>query len=552
MSTMTKPFKPLALFALFWIWACSQAPEQSENISTKTFNYPVLKGKRNNPVLRITVDSEDHGRLVKCIALNFLDTDPSNIDGVNIFYTAEDSAFSEEVQFGAKMNAQKKLEFTDSQVLKRGKNYFWISCTLAENADLKSFISSSLEYVQLDETKRSPAIMKGEEKLRTGVAVRQHRQDNVHTYRIPGLATTRDGTLLAIYDVRREGGRDLQGHMDIGVSRSTDGGNNWEPMRIALDMGEWGGLPEKYNGISDANILVDRNTGDIYIAGLWMHGVIDANGVWQENLREESKDWNHQWRTKGSQPGFGVKQTSQFLLTKSTDDGLTWSKPVNLTQMCKKEEWWLWAPAPGHGITLDDGTLVIPSQGRDETGLPFSNITYSKDGGKTWHTSNPACKNTTECMAVQLSDGSLMLNMRDNRNRLEKGNNNGRAIATTKDLGRTWAEHETSHDALIECVCMACIHKHVFTNKGGEQKSVLFFSNPNSKYARHKQTIKVSFDDGKTWPEKYWIELDEGRGSGYSCLTSIDENTLGILYEGSQAHMTFQAIDVSEIFKKVF
>jgi sialidase-1 len=97
---------------------------------------------------------------------------------------------------------------------------------------------------------------------------------------------------------------------------------------------------------------------------------------------------------------------------------------------------------------------------------------------------------------------------------------------------------------------MASIHKHKYTDEKGKEKSVLLFSNPNSKYTRHKQTIKVSFDDGKTWPEKYWIELDEGRGAGYSCLTSVDENTIGILYEGSQAQMTFQQISLKEILEK--
>src|SRR3546814_15634145 len=78
--------------------------------------------------------------------------------------------------------------------------------------------------------------------------------------------------------------------------------------------------------------------------------------------------------------------------------------------MCKPAECWLWAPAPGNGITLDDGTLVFPTQGRDASGEPFSNITYSKDGGKTWRTSSPALDvhgGTTECAVVQLADGSL-------------------------------------------------------------------------------------------------------------------------------------------------
>jgi len=234
------------------------------------------------------------------------------------------------------------------------------------------------------------------------------------------------------------------------------------------------------------------------------------------------------------------------LIAKSSDDGKTWSEPINLTEMCKKEAWWLWAPAPGNGITLKDGTLVLPTQGRDKNGLPFSNITYSKDSGKTWKTSNPAYSNTTECAVVELDNGVLMLNMRDNRNEKEKGATNGRAIAITTNLGDTWTEHATSHGALQEPVCMASLYKHEYTVDGKKQ-SVLIFSNPNTKQGRYNITIKASLDQGKTWPEKYWLLLDEGYGRGYSSLTSVDEQTIGIFYESSQADMTFQKIELKEL-----
>src|SRR5690606_32054066 len=129
-------------------------------------------------------------------------------------------------------------------------------------------------------------------KQRIGVALRRHQQDGIHTSRIPGLATTNRGTLLAIFDARYESARDLQGHMDIGLHRSTDGGNTWEPLQVAMDMGEWGGLPQKFNGVSDACILVDKNSDAIYIAGLWMHGVINEEGEWLTGLTEESEAWN--------------------------------------------------------------------------------------------------------------------------------------------------------------------------------------------------------------------------------------------------------------------
>lgn len=375
------------------------------------------------------------------------------------------------------------------------------------------------------------------------VTVRAAGQDDVNTYRIPGLATSVKGTLLAVWDNRMESSRDLQGDINIGLCRSRDGGRTWLPMQVVLDMGEWGGLPEKFNGVSDASILVDSRSGRIWIAGLWMHGVLDKEGKWIEGLTPQSKEWQHQWVGKASQPGLSPKETCQFLLTYSDDDGDTWSDPINITEKTKRAEWWLYAPAPGQGITMEDGTLVFPTQIRDSVGMCHSNITYSRDGGKTWIASNPALSNTTECAVVELDNGSLMLNMRDNRNRNRKGDDNGRAIFVTDDMGQTWREHPTSHNSLIEPVCMASLHKHSL----GGRRSVLLFSNPATREGRHNIRLKASRDGGLTWSDG--LLLDDGESFGYSCITSIDRKTIGVLWEGSRAQMVFRRVPVKELLR---
>lgn len=550
------------IFFLFVILAPLQACTKKENdpveepsdkelvaeISTSQEQIPVLTLKPDNQILQIKLHVESHEQYrVKKIKINLEGTTAiEDIQNVKLIYIGNEANSLARRQFGEVSQAAQSLVFSDDLVIRDPDAFFNVLVQLKDDIDLTHQVNAACEMIETDAGAVNKQEETGHAGLRVGVALRQHGDDNVDTYRIPGLTTTNNGTLLAIYDVRRESSRDLQGDMDIGLSRSTDGGRTWEPMRIAMDRGIWGDLPEKFNGISDACILVDENTNTIFVAGLWMYGVINSSGQWIEGLTESSTDWNHQWKNRGSQPGFGVKQTSQFLIAKSTDDGQSWSELVNLTEMCKKIGWWLWAPAPGHGITLNDGTLVFPTQGRDSNGHSFSNITWSKDGGASWTTSNMASHGTTENMVVQRSDGSLMLNARDGSNKGNTSATNGRVISVSNDLGESWSEHPTSRGALIEPACMASLHKHEYT-EDGQQKSILVFSNPNSKTDRDHMTIKVSFDDGATWPEENWILLDEKKGRGYSCLTSIDEQTIGILYEGSQADMTFQKIDVNEL-----
>ena len=356
------------------------------------------------------------------------------------------------------------------------------------------------------------------------VVIHRQGEHSCHTFRIPGIAVTNSGTLLAVYDMRYRSRRDLQGHMDIGLSRSTDGGKTWEKPRPIMDMGRYGGLPEDQNGCSDPNILVDRATGEIIVSAVWTHG----------------KPGTHQWKGRGSEPGLELSRSSQFMMVRSGDDGKTWSKPENQTTKLKNPAWHLFAPGPGNGITMKDGTLVMPTGGRDEKGLPFSNLMWSKDHGKTWTLSSPARSNTNESAVAELSDGSLMLNMRDNRNRKDKSRTNGRAVSVTADLGKTWKVHPSDHGSLPEPVCMASLISHRL--KDG--RTVLFFSNPHHKSRRQNMTLQMSLDDGKTWNKPVLLDRN---GGAYSSLVMVNDRTVGILYESSRADLVFQTIGLEEL-----
>lgn len=409
---------------------------------------------------------------------------------------------------------------TGNQNLYPGVNFFWVSIEMKPEASLLTKITAEVTGVTADGQSLPVKCVSAPNVIRRlGVGVRHAGDDGAAAFRIPGLVTTNKGTLLGVYDVRYNSSVDLQEHIDIGLSRSIDGGKTWEKMRLPLAFGEYGGLPAAQNGVGDPSILVDTKTNTIWIVAAWTHGMGNQRAWWS------------------SQQGMDVNHTAQLVLVKSTDDGKTWSEPINITEQVKHPEWYFLLQGPGRGITMEDGTLVFPIQYIGKDRIPNAGIMYSKDRGETWTIHNHARTNTTEAQVAEVAPGTLMLNMRDNRG-------GSRAVYTTSDLGMTWKEHESSRTALPEPVCMASlISVKAADNVLG--KDILIFSNPNTTNARKNITIKISLDGGNTWAHQ--LLLDEGENWGYSCLTMVDKETIGILYESSVAHMTFQCIKLKDI-----
>lgn len=410
------------------------------------------------------------------------------------------------------------------QKLFPGYNFFWVSLEMQPSASLQTKVTADITSVKAD-GKENPTKLVSDKNIerRMGIGVRHAGDDGSAAFRIPGLVTTNKGTLLGVYDVRYNSSVDLQEHIDIGLSRSTDGGKTWEKMRLPLAFGEYDGLPAAQNGVGDPSILVDTKTNTVWIVAAWTHGMGNQRAWWS------------------SHPGMDLNHTAQLVMAKSTDDGKTWSAPINVTEQVKLPEWYFLLQGPGRGITTSDGTLVFPIQFIDKTRIPNAGIMYSKDRGETWKIHNYARTNTTEAQVAEVELGVLMLNMRDNRG-------GSRAVYTTTDFGQTWKEHESSRTALIEPVCMASLIS-VKAKDNVLGKDLLIFSNPNSTSARKDMTIKISMDGGKTWSADHQLLLDEDYNWGYSCLTMIDKETIGILYESSVAHMTFQSIKLKDIVK---
>lgn len=416
----------------------------------------------------------------------------------------------------------REVVFRPEQPLEEGVHFFWVSLRMRPRASLATQVRVRLAEITLD---GSPAYLDYLSPQgvvhRMGVGVRHAGDDGAAAFRIPGLVTTNKGTLLGVYDIRYNNSADLQEHIDIGLSRSTDGGQTWEKMRVPLSFGQHGGLPSAQNGVGDPAILVDEKTNTVWIIAAWTHGIGGQRA----------------WNSSGQ--GMEAGETAQLVLAKSEDDGKTWSAPMNITEQVKDPSWFFLLQGPGRGITTEDGTLVFAAQYIGADWVPCACILYSRDRGVTWHLHAPARTNTTEAQVAEIEPGVLMLNMRDNRG-------GSRAVSVTRDWGKTWEEHPSSRKALPEPVCMASL-LHVKADENSLGKDILLFSNPNTTRGRHHITIKASLDGGMTWLPENQVLLDEAEGWGYSCLTLIDPETVGILYESSVANMTFQAVPLKDI-----
>lgn len=522
-----------------------------DKVSVYEPQLPILIERHDNVLFNLRIDAKENKTLseVKLFFREGVKLD--EIASVKLYYSGTEGAGRKGIHFAPNLDyianrlpgntlvanpsysilksedasPKNQVTFKTDQKLFPGVNYFWVSLRMKPNASIRSKISAEIIDVKLDGKSVAFEQVNKQDAHYLGIGVRHSGDDGVESYRIPGLVTTNAGTLLGVYDVRHNNSADLQEYVEIGLSRSTDGGQTWEKMRIPMSFGEYGGLPKAQNGCGDPAILVDKQTGTIWIVAAWTHGM----------------GWNRAWTN--SMPGMDKEHTAQLVMVKSEDDGRTWSEPINVTEQMKDPSWYFFFQGPGRGITMDDGTLVFASQYIGKDKIPNAGIMYSKDHGKTWKVSKHARTNTTESQVAEIAPGVLMLNMRDNRG-------GSRAVSTTTDMGETWKEHESSRTALPESICMASLI-HVKAKDNVLGKDILLFSNPNTTEGRHSMTIKASLDGGYTWLSENQLLVDSGSSWGYSCLSMIDQETVGILYEGSVAHMTFQAINLKDIIKKI-
>ncbi len=512
-----------SMFVMLCAWAaCFTNPssvygQTGARYSSTAPQVPVFKGMPANQLLRVLVYVPAGSSGVSCqrIRCTLNREGVEAVEKLQVYFTDSEPLFDTGNSI-ASVDPALSFDIPVALKLGPGMHYIWIGATLKQAANIDQMIEFHVASI-IDGSGKAHTVSedKSSYRKRIGVAIRKAGDEGVHTYRIPGMTITDKGTLIAVYDIRYKHSGDLPANIDVGMSRSTDGGRTWEPMKVIMDMGE----PHENNGIGDPSILFDPVSKKLWVAALWSKGNRSI---------------------AGSKPGLSEDETGQFVLVSSDDDGVTWSKPNNITKQVKNPAWHLFFDGPGNGIAMQDGKIVFPAQYWDEMRVPHSTLIYSDDHGKTWKSGTGARSNTTESQIVETLPGTLMLNMRDNRGGF-------RSIATTRDLGKTWVEHHTSFNALPDPVCMASLIKANVTVKG-KQKDVLFFSNVNTRSGRFNLTIKASSDLGESWPSNHHLLIDERRLFGYSDLTRIDNKTLGLLYEGER-DLYFVRIPINAIIQ---
>jgi len=317
--------------------------------------------------------------------------------------------------------------------------------------------------------------------------------EGYNTFRIPAAIVTRKGTLLAFCEGRKTSRSD-HGDLDLVLRRSFDHGRSWDKMRIIHEEGG-----DKKITIGNPCPVIDQTTGRVWLPF--------------------------------------CRNNDQVLITYSDDDGQTWAQPKDITASVKAPGWTWYATGPGVGIQMSQGRykgrLVIPC----DHGLPmdgkrvmYSHAFYSDDHGQTWKLGGTVERHTDECQVVELRDGTLMMNMRNywGRHGNQQQHDKMRASAVSRDGGLTWGPLRFEK-SLVEPICQASFLR--YATRSGNADGGLLFANPASPSARRRLTVRISSDEGRTWPAGRLLHAGP---AAYCCLTVLPDGSIGCLYEGGQ------------------
>ncbi|MFF9603548.1 exo-alpha-sialidase [Streptomyces sp. NPDC014684] len=326
-------------------------------------------------------------------------------------------------------------------------------------------------------------------------------------YRIPALTTTVDGTVIAAWDARPTLG-DLPSNIGVVVRRSTDGGATWQSPQVVRKEA----APA---GAGDPSLLVDRTTGRIF---LFYAASVNQGFLGSATGNDETDP--------------DVLQTDYSY---SDDDGVTWTHR-RITGQIKDPAWGGMFAASGEGIQVRHGSYagrLIQQYAVRYDGANYAVSAYSDDHGETWRTGRLVGPGADENKTVELNDGRIMLNSRSAPYR---------KIAYSGDGGATYTSL-TQDTNLIDPGNNGSVIRYAPDAAASDmQSSWLLFSNTESTSARQNLTVKMSCDNGRTWPIRKVVDAGS---AAYSTLTRLPDGRLGLLYErAGYQYVTYSSFDL--------
>jgi sialidase-1 len=319
-------------------------------------------------------------------------------------------------------------------------------------------------------------------------------------YRIPAVVRTKQGTLLAFAEARRDNGLSWcndAGHIDLVVRRSADNGATWGPEITVAS----GGPATRGNPVP---IVVDGGPHDGRIVLLTTHNPF----------------------------GQSTPRTPYVQYSTKAQDGTAWTAPRSLADEIDKPDWTWYATGPVHGIQLARGThagRLVAGMNADTPSGTIAGIVYSDDYGDTWHLggTRPGASASIipqELSPIELTDGRVYLAARNQAT----GAQWPRAYAISADGGQTLTAPFAFVQNLAATPRVQGSTLRLRATDEGDRYNRILFATPNDPVYRKNLTIYSSYDESSTWQGGKQITTDR---SGYSDLVEIGDGRIGVLYE---------------------